>query len=131
MKITPRQRTILGQLLDLYHESGETPIHYSLVADKLGISKWTAYDLLKVLEEKGFAKANYQVAEETKSRGRSSVLFAPTPKAIELVDRISGGALSKGEWGKTKQSIMDKIEDLDEVEHQQLMKKILKMLPKE
>ncbi|MBN2057228.1 MAG: hypothetical protein JW782_00310 [Candidatus Saganbacteria bacterium] len=131
MKVTPRQKQILDQLFDLYHYNEWKPVHYSVVADKLGISKWTAYDLLKVLEEKGFVQSNYEVAEEVKGRGRSSVLFSPTDKATELIERLTDGALSRGEWGKTKQSIMDKIEHLDEVEHQQLLKKILKMLPKE
>jgi predicted transcriptional regulator len=43
MKITTRQKEFLQSLIDLYQDKG-SPIHYSEVARKMGVSKWTAYD---------------------------------------------------------------------------------------
>ncbi len=48
MKLTPRQQTFLDKLFELYREL-QGPVHYSIVADKLGVNKFSAYDMLKVL----------------------------------------------------------------------------------
>lgn len=51
MKITRRQEDFIRKLLDLYRES-EGPIHYSELAERLGVNRFTAYDMLRLLEEK-------------------------------------------------------------------------------
>jgi hypothetical protein len=50
MKLTGRQRAFLSTFLDLYREAQE-PLHYTTVAQRLGVSKITAYDMLRLLEE--------------------------------------------------------------------------------
>ena len=57
MELTFRQKTFLSKLLDLYHEMRE-PVHYSLVAERLGLSSSTAYDMLRLLEQKGMVSWN-------------------------------------------------------------------------
>ena len=41
MKLTPRQQTFLDKLFDLYREFNG-PVHYSVVAERLGVNKFSA-----------------------------------------------------------------------------------------
>ena len=52
-------------------------MHYSAVAEPLGISAWTAYDLLRELERDGLALASYAHRAGV-AVGRTQVGFAPT-----------------------------------------------------
>ena len=76
MKLTPRQRTFLEKLRDLYRER-RGPVHYSAVAERLGVSKFSAYDMLRVLEKKGVAGSEYLLSTERSGPGRSQVVFFP------------------------------------------------------
>ena len=53
MKITRRQEEFVKKMLELRQEF-DGPVHYSLLAERLGVSPLTAYDMLCLLEEKGF-----------------------------------------------------------------------------
>ena len=130
MKVTARQKEILLRFYGLYAEARKKPIHYSVVAKKLGISKWTAYDMMKVLEEKGLVKAVYEIKEERKDRGRSSVLFSPTSKAVEFVKQKIGNDIEREDRAFIKLKILNKLEHLEEEKDKGLLKKILKLLPK-
>ncbi|HSR33115.1 MAG TPA: helix-turn-helix domain-containing protein, partial [Anaerolineae bacterium] len=85
-KLTARQRAFLDKLMELYHEH-QGPVHYTDVAQGLGVNRFSAYDMLKVLEEKGFAESSYALRSaesgmaEHAGPGRSMVVFAPTPLA--------------------------------------------------
>ena len=50
--LTHRQREFLNHFLDLYQEM-EEPIHNTVLADRLGLGKVTAYEMLRLLEERG------------------------------------------------------------------------------
>ena len=52
-------------------------VHYSVVAGPLGISPWTAYDLLRELERGGLVSASYGHAPGV-AVGRTRVAFLPT-----------------------------------------------------
>ncbi len=88
MKLTRRQETFMRQLLALYGEL-ETPIHYSTLAERLGVSRITAYDMLRVLEEKGYAEAVYQLSPDRSGPGRSAVLYRPTEKANRAIQMLA------------------------------------------
>ena len=75
LKLTPRQQTFLDKLFELYREKG--PVHYSTVADKLGVNKFSAYDMLKVLEEKGVAASDYVLSDDQAGPGRSRCRGTP------------------------------------------------------
>ena len=62
MKLTKRQEQFIENLIDLSQEI-DGPIHYSTLAERLGVSPFTAYDMLRVLEKKGAVVSEYQVAE--------------------------------------------------------------------
>ena len=87
MKITTRQREFLKTLIDLYQEKG-SPIHYSEVALKIGVSKWTAYDMLQLLYKEGLLEVEYIIPEsdnyEWSKLGRSTITFYPTKKGYDI-----------------------------------------------
>lgn len=77
MKLTRRQEEFIANLVDLNHEFNG-PIHYSLLAERLGVSPFTAYDMLNVLEEKGMVNSEYQLAADKSGPGRAERLFYPS-----------------------------------------------------
>jgi|YelNatPaOPRAMG01_1025707.scaffolds.fasta_scaffold08377_1 DNA-binding PadR family transcriptional regulator len=81
MGITERRREFIKALNELCEKYGK-PVHYSLVAQKLGVSKWTAYDLLTALKEEGYVECVYTLNEKG---GRSTLAFKTTPKGEKLI----------------------------------------------
>lgn len=127
MKLTNRQETFIRNLLEMYLESQE-PIHYTVLAERLGVSRFTAYDMLRVLEEKGFACSEYKLAEEGKS-GRSERVFLPTEKAKQMVQVITG---EEGEynWDSIKERLLSLMEN-DDIPAKELGPEILMRVPPE
>jgi len=105
MKLTGRQRAFLSQFLDLYRESRE-PLHYTDVAQRLGVSKITAYDMLRLLEERGLVQSEYVLRGKGQGAGRSSIVFHPTPQADALFTELAGEAEGRGEWEAVKTRIL-------------------------
>jgi DNA-binding MarR family transcriptional regulator len=111
MKLTRRQETFIRKLLDLYHET-EGPIHYSALADHLGVSRITAYDMLRHLEEKGFVSSQYHLQDEKTGPGRSKVLFTPTALAHKMLAQVAG-PLEGADWEKVKERVINNISPID------------------
>jgi IclR helix-turn-helix domain len=93
-RLTPRRGETLAILRRLAAERG-AGVHYSEVAEAMGISAWTAYGLLRELERAGLAARSYAVAasprESGNRGGRSRILFSPAGialPAMELVERL-------------------------------------------
>ncbi len=63
MTLTNRQIVFLNKLLDVYKEM-EGPVHYSIVAGRLGLNNSTAYDMLRLLEQKGMVGSVYGTPKE-------------------------------------------------------------------
>jgi hypothetical protein len=80
MKLTRRQEEFIINLQDLNQEL-DGPIHYSILAERLGVSPFTAYDMLCLLEEKGLARSAYQLATDKSGPGRAERVFFPTENA--------------------------------------------------
>lgn len=74
LALTPRRAVTLQTLKDLVDETGDA-VHYSLVAARMKISAWTAYDLLVELEKLGLAARRY--VQPPGHAGRSRALFEP------------------------------------------------------
>jgi DNA-binding Lrp family transcriptional regulator len=109
MKLTRRQEEFVVNLIELNREL-DGPIHYSTLAERLGVSPFTAYDMLCVLEEKGMVSSKYQRAAGKSGPGRAERLFCPVlPKAT----------------GEAKLAVKNETAELDEVELKRfLMKKL-------
>jgi len=80
--LTLRQEAFLDRFLDVYRER-QGPVHYSVVAQSLGLNNSTAYDMLRLLQKKGMVSSHYATPKATAGPGRSSILFSPTVKAME------------------------------------------------
>ena len=101
MRLTRRQDIFIHKLLDLYRES-ENAVHYALVAERLGVSKFTAYDMLRLLEKKGYVTSEYTLAPQRSGPGRSTILFRPTEKARALLHRLAGDTSDSADWAQIK-----------------------------
>ena len=99
MKITRRQKDVIRKMISLYHQIDGQPIHYTKLAEFIGVSRFTAYDMLKVLEEKGLVQSRYRTNEQ--GHGRSEVVFEPTPFAHQLVAEVATD-IAADNWEKVK-----------------------------
>lgn len=80
--LTPRQVTVAAALAELASDRQAVP--YGRVAERLGVARATAYRLLRLLEAKGYAESLYVPPARVRSPGRSTVLFRPTARSMEL-----------------------------------------------
>lgn len=110
MLLTKRRREFIETLVELFIKKGE-PVHYVEVAEKMGISKWTAYDILKELEKLGFVKTEYYL-KENKGQGRSAVVFSPTENAYLLVSDSA-----KKEWLSVRELLLKKLMEFNNIDH--------------
>lgn len=73
--LTSRRGEFLARLVAMSRQQ-EGPVRYADLGAALGVSRWTAYDVLKRLERDGYVRAAYS-APAGPGRGRSQVLFEP------------------------------------------------------
>jgi DNA-binding PadR family transcriptional regulator len=128
MKLTSRQEDFIGKLIELYREL-QGPIHYSSVANRLGVSEITAYDMLRLLEEKGLVSSQYELANEKSGPGRSKILFLPTPRAHRLMQDLAGSDMDAG-WEAIKERVLSRISEGD-LEGDELAREVLARMPPE
>jgi DNA-binding MarR family transcriptional regulator len=114
MNLTRRQEAFMRQLLALYTELQE-PIHYSTLAERIGVSRITAYDMLRVLEEKGYAESVYQLTPERSGPGRSTVLYRPTPKANQAISQLVAAA-NAPDWSSLTEDIIQRMRQGESVD---------------
>jgi len=116
MRITKRQKEFLQSLIDLYQQK-DTPIHYSEVAQKIGVSKWTAYDMLQLLHKEGFLEVEYLIPESDNYKwgklGRSTITFFPTKKGYIVSNLPQRKLYTKAtELNKLKKEIIQKFGEI-------------------
>lgn len=127
LKLTPRQQAFLDKLFELYREFG--PVHYSMVADKLGVNKFSAYDMLKVLEEKGVAASEYVLGSEQAGPGRSQVVFYPTNKAAQFLTQLRDEMRYGSDWSRVKERILHRLEKAHQTNPAEALREALSTLP--
>ncbi len=110
MRLTRRQHDFLRKLLDLYHEA-QQPIHYTRVAESLGVNRFSAYDMLKLLEQKGYVRSEYVLSPAHSGPGRSSIAFLPTAKARAAVRLFGGRASDSAEWQAVRERILTQLRE--------------------
>jgi DNA-binding PadR family transcriptional regulator len=93
VKLTRRQAEFVERLIALNRDL-ERPIHYSVLAEDLGVSPFTAYDMLRLLEEKGLVTSVYQLPEDRGGPGRAERVFYATDKGKAHRQRVL--ALAEG-----------------------------------
>lgn len=128
MRLTQRQEDFIGKLIELYREL-PGPIHYSSVANKLGVSDITAYDMMRLLEEKGLVSSQYELANEKSGPGRSKIMFVPTPRAHRLMEDLAGSDMGAG-WDAIKDRVLERIRG-GGLEDRELTQEVLARMPPE
>jgi len=109
-KLTRRQHEFLSQFLDMYQEI-DKPIHYVALAERLDIGKVTAYEMLRLLEKRELVKSEFHLPAGDRGPGRSTVLFHPTQKTIQLINEISDGTSDTEDWESAKSRILLKLHE--------------------
>lgn len=128
MKLTGRQKVFLSKFLDLYREA-EGPLHYTTVAERLGVSKITAYDMLRILEEKGLVASEYVLPAKSHGPGRSTIVFRPTQKASEMMAQLAGEDWDRAEWEAVKERILQALREGKGTDYEDLLNEILLRIP--
>lgn len=129
MKLTGRQRAFLSEFLDVYWDLGESPLRYAQVAERLGVSEITAYDMLRVLEKRGLVTSEYIVPSKGSGAGRSTIVFSPTPAAHALLAELSEGVGDIKNWEARKTHILQKLATRQVGDYEDLLDEVLARLP--
>lgn len=108
MGLTRRRKEVLRKLVALSEEVGG-PVHYTLLAERMGVSKWAAYEVLRALEAEGYVRASY--GEKRGRAGRPEVLFEPTEKAREAVEPRPLPERVRREWARVKEGILRRLSE--------------------
>ena len=108
MGLTRRRREVLRRLVALSREAGG-PVHYTALAERLGVSKWAAYEVLRALEAEGYVRSSY--GGKRGRAGRPEVLFEPTGRGIEAVEPRPLPDRVRAEWAKLKGRILRRLSE--------------------
>jgi len=127
MELTGRQRNFLSQFLELYRQARQ-PLHYTVVAHRLGVSKITAYDMLRLLEDRGLVQSEYVLRGKGRGAGRSSIVFRPTPEAEAMCAELPDQAGDLQEWEAVRTRTLEALQARDKRDYQGLLKEILASL---
>ncbi|SER54730.1 hypothetical protein [Salipaludibacillus aurantiacus] len=103
MKLTNRRKQFLEKIVQM-HSSSDQPVHYSDIAESIGVSKWTAYDVLKELEKHGFLQRTYTI--NPNETGRSLVVYVPTEKSQNLFEQNNAHLTDQQEWAQIKREVL-------------------------
>ena len=129
MQLTHRQEDFITKFTELFREM-DCPIHYSTVAERLGVSDISAYDMLRLLEEKGLVYSQYELAEGKSGPGRSRIVFLPTPRARRQMKMASLAENVMGEmWEGLKVRAFEKMKKESEIQGYLLVQDLLGQLP--
>ncbi len=123
-KLTPRQRTFLDKLRDLCRER-RGPVHYSTVAERLGVSKFSAYDMLRVLEKKGVAASEYLLSSNRRGPGRSQVVFYPTVSSASQ----NRATENDEDWQRFKRRLLNELREARNIDYREKVVDFLSRLP--
>ena len=125
-KLTARQKVFCEALLELYGKL-RGPVHYSELAKRLGVNRFSAYDMLKVLEKKGFAASSYALEAGHSGPGRPMVVFAPTSQAASLC--AAPQDLEIEEWHSLRERVLAKLRQARGANVRETLSDLLARLP--
>ncbi|MCG2766832.1 MAG: hypothetical protein L6435_00395 [Anaerolineae bacterium] len=126
--LTRRQGAFLEKLKEMYQRS-KKPIHYAQVAKELGVSRFSAYDMLQLLEQKGLAGRQYIRGENRVGPGRSMVVFYPKDQASSLA-LVPSKSINLGEeWQQLRQTILERLRTGEQVNDHRVLSDALPSLP--
>jgi len=123
-KLTRRQQEFLNRFLDAYFEESAS-LHYTEIAKRLGISNVTAYEMLRLLEERGLVEAHFYLPEGEHGPGRSTVLYRPSAEGKRLMDELAGKSRDERDWESAKETLLKQLENRKPSEYESLLTKLL------
>ncbi len=130
MKLTRRQEDFFRKLMELNKE-WDGPIHYSLLAEHLGVSPFTAYDMLCLLEEKGMVTSEYQRSEGASGPGRAARLFYPAMSLAERQEHIKDELqLTDVDEAELNKFVLEKIR-LNDLPNKDIARELIARIPPE
>ncbi|MBO8141157.1 MAG: Lrp/AsnC family transcriptional regulator [Firmicutes bacterium] len=122
MHLTERRKQFLRSVVDLYRRT-QLPVHYATLANRLGVSKWTAYDVLRALEEQGLLTRDYTVNRG--EAGRSQIVFVPTKAAEALFAQARTGVPSQDELDAIKDEALRFLQQLKDLKPARATQRIM------
>ena len=128
MTLTQRRKEFLSKIKKIYEATG-SPVHYITVSEALGVSKWTAYDILKELEKEDYLHSEYSVSHEEKNPGRSTIAFLPTSKAGKVFLKEKEDIDYMEEWQAAREKLLGIFEDIKERGSKKIIDDLLKEMP--
>lgn len=128
MRLTFRQKAFLSKVIDAYRDIKE-PVHYSVIAKRLGLNNSTAYDMLRLLETKGMVASVYDTPKETAGPGRSSIRFLPTAQTIELFSYLAGDIREQDEWDDIKTRVITNLSRGEANDYKDILNELLARMP--
>jgi len=127
MTFTPRKKEFLIKINHLC-EKDNTPIHYVEVAEQIGVSKWSAYEMMKNLEKAGWLTSEYRVNPDEKNPGRSRIVFSLTSKAHDIISINEPEILFSEKWYQSQEYLLSNLKNLKEFEYQKNIDDLLEQL---
>ncbi len=125
MNLTGRQQAFLRQFLELYRQV-QKPLHYTDVAEAFGVAKITAYDMLRLLEQRGLVRSEYVLRGKGQGSGRSSIVSFPTAEAFALFGETGALGWDRTEWEQFRTHVLNRLRQ--QSDHQKLLEEILTRL---
>lgn len=129
MQLTSRQRAFLEKLFDVYYDHRRQPIHYTALARALRVANSTAYEMLRLLEQKGYVSSEYHLADDHVGPGRSMVLFRPTMKALRMFRHLLGEDGRGKEWEFVKEKVLGRLAAEGLPDDEQLLTDLVAAIP--
>jgi len=127
LKLTRRQREFLAVLIGLWKKHGAA-VHYTRLAEQVGVGRFSAYDMLRVLESKGLVEAHYAVERDNHAAGRSSVFYAPTEAGLSEMHIPLGAPLLK-EWHTFRDRLLGRLRTGQIAGYRALMDDLMEQIP--
>jgi DNA-binding PadR family transcriptional regulator len=116
---------MLAKLVELERQTHQ-PVHYTLVAQQLGIHNSAAYEMLKLLEAEGFITTEYLLTGNT-GPGRSTVVFASTDRGKAMISVLPTPE-KDSTWEMVQRQILTRLGH-GKAEGQELLEELLSHLP--
>ena len=129
-KLTYRQQQFLRKFVELYRSMGQ-PVHYVTVAEQMGVGNVTAYEMLRLLEARGYLQAEYHPNPEQHGPGRSVVTFFPTAAGEKLVDDLPILTDQDEEWEVTRGQLLGELEKIKPDGYESWISQLLSHLPED
>ena len=78
-----------------------------MLAERLGVSPFTAYDMLRLLEDKGMVTSEYHLSPDKSGPGRAERVFLPTRQAHDIFARLTGN-VGGADWEAFKLQVLER-----------------------